>query len=69
MIHVLRSNILFRMFREKTIFFSRNPLLQILATADTKSIPPPLEGVRNKGGRLYTVLLRLKFQTDVEKQR
>ena len=41
MIHVLRSYILFRMFREKTIFFSRNPLLQILATADTKSIPPP----------------------------
>ena len=68
MIHVLRSYILFRMFREKTIFSSRNPLLQILATADTKSIPP-LEGVRNKGGRLYTVLLRLKFQTDVEKQR
>ena len=42
------------MFREKTIFFSRNPLLQILATADTKSIPP-LEGVRNKRGRLYTL--------------
>ena len=46
------------MFRDKTIFFSRTPLLRILVIADTKSPP---DGVHNNGSRLYTVLLRLKF--------
>ena len=44
------------MFRDKTIFFSRAPLLRTLDLTNTKSAPPPLPrgGVRNNGSRLYT---------------
>ena len=42
------------MFGDKTIFFSRSPLLRDLT--DTKSAPPPRGGVRNNGSRLTTAL-------------
>ena len=54
----LRSYILSHSFRDKTIFFSRTPLLRTLKLTDTKSAPPPLPrgGVRNNGSRLYTYI-------------
>ena len=50
----------------KQFFSSRTPLLRIFVIAYTKSPP---DGVCVNGSRLYTVLLWLKFQNDVEKQR
>ena len=54
---------------ERKQFFSLVTRYYRFSLQRTLNLFPPLEGVRNKGGRLYTVLLQLKFQTDVEKQR
>ena len=47
------------MFRNKTFFFYRTPLLQTLAITDIKSPP---EGVRNDRRRLYSQHELLKLQ-------
>ena len=55
----LHIYILFHMFRNKTFFFYRTPLLQTLAITDIKSPP---EGVRNDRSRLYSQHELLKLQ-------
>ena len=58
----LRSYILSHMLQDKTIFFSRTPLLQTLALTDAKASPnpplrrppPPPVGVFNNESLLYT---------------
>lgn len=46
---LVHIHVLYHKFKEKTIFFSRSPLLRTLAIADSKSPP---DGVDNNGSRL-----------------
>ena len=48
----LLVHILFNKFKEKTIFFSRSPLLQTLGITDSKSPP---DGVGNNGSRTVII--------------